>query len=253
MISSFEEWTRTRTRTRTRRVLYNLLAVIPHSFIHACINICAMSGSLWNCGAGHVWGYGCMRDDNGRERRLCRILVLSLWHEIVGNLGSCADLTSTLLCRHVTSDVVASFPNQIKRDGRYNIIHPYESRGDNSNKIIKEKKPRGGEYHRVNAYCVLHHQRLFGSRRSSLGERSLRFLNAEIKTLNIELLSVCSSIDLPAGAVIVIHGGHTTPIDNSKTAATSAPAIVQAIDSLGIIVPVLVLVLIPRAGRYIGR
>ena len=37
--------------------------------------------------------------------------------------------------------------------------------------------------------------------------------------------------DLPAGAVIVIHGGHTTLIDTSKTTAATATAtaIVQAI------------------------
>jgi hypothetical protein len=58
------------------------------------------------------------------------------------------------------------------------------------------------------------------------------------------------SLDLPAGAFIIFHhGGHATPVDASKTAA----AIVQAVDSLGVVVPVLVLVLIPRAGRYVGR
>jgi hypothetical protein len=58
-----------------------------------------------------------------------------------------------------------------------------------------------------------------------------------------------SVLNLPTGAVIKIHRGHATPVDDTETAA----AIVQAVDGLGVVVPVLVLVLIPRAGRYIGR
>lgn len=74
----------------------------------------------------------------------------------------------------------------------------------------------------------------------------------KLKTSGAERYVCSSSFDLPAGAIIKFHRGHTTPIDTSKTATTAA-AIVQTIDSLGIIIPVLVLVLIPRAGRYIGR
>jgi hypothetical protein len=59
-------------------------------------------------------------------------------------------------------------------------------------------------------------------------------------------------VDLTTGTVIEIHGGHTSSIDTSKTAAT-ATAIVQAIDSLGIIVPILVFVLIPRVGTLGGK
>jgi hypothetical protein len=60
-------------------------------------------------------------------------------------------------------------------------------------------------------------------------------------------------VDLPTSAVIIVHRSPTAPIHTHKTPNPTTTAIVQAIDGLGVVVPVLVFVLIPRAGRNIWR
>jgi len=55
---------------------------------------------------------------------------------------------------------------------------------------------------------------------------------------------------LPAVAVIIFYRrSHTAPVNASKAAA----AIVEAVDGLGVVVSILVLVLVPRARRHVGR
>jgi hypothetical protein len=60
---------------------------------------------------------------------------------------------------------------------------------------------------------------------------------------------------LPAGSIVIVQdGGSTATVDpTSSEASASASTVIQAIDGLRVVVPVLVLVLIPGSSRHVGR